>query len=88
MNQSNSKAKKQMNEDPSVASHWKGRVLVQITTEETDKPLAKTCPIEEEVLNEAKKFMSKKKFAIIAEIGQAVSLPSEKKYDINIIVGG
>jgi hypothetical protein len=32
--------------------------------------------------------LKKKKYAIIAEVGQAVSLPSEKKYDIKIIVGG
>lgn len=28
MNQSNSKYKREMNENPDVASHWKGRVLV------------------------------------------------------------
>jgi hypothetical protein len=27
MNQSNSKEKREMNENPDVASHWKGRVL-------------------------------------------------------------
>jgi hypothetical protein len=42
MNQSNSKEKRMMNENPTVASHWKGRVLVQVLAEETDKPLAKT----------------------------------------------
>ena len=42
LNQSNSKEKRMMNEHPEYASQWKGRVLIQVEVEETDKPLAKT----------------------------------------------
>lgn len=41
MNQSNSKYKREMNNNPYVASNWKGRVLCQIVAEPTDKPIAK-----------------------------------------------
>lgn len=88
MNQKDSKEKRAMNKNPNVASHWKGRVLCQITAEETDKPIAKVANIEDEVLNQAKRFMQKKRYAVIAEVGQAVALPSTNKYDIRILVGG
>jgi len=50
MNQSDSKAKKIMNENPEYASHWKGRVLIQIEAEPTEKPIAKTMAIDEEII--------------------------------------
>ena len=30
-----------MNENPEVASYWKGRILMQCTAEKTDKPCLK-----------------------------------------------
>ena len=30
---------KQMNENPEVASLWKGRILIQVTAEKTEKPV-------------------------------------------------
>ena len=88
MNQKNSAEKRAMNENPNVASHWKGRVLCQILAEETDKPLAKVAQIEDEVINQAQEFSRKKKYSVIAEVGQAVALPTSNKYDIRILVGG
>jgi|TARA_B110000285_G_C15059054_1_gene581296 Ca2+-dependent lipid-binding protein len=41
LNQSGSKAKEIMNNDPDFASEWKGRVLLQIIGEATEKPMAK-----------------------------------------------
>lgn len=38
LNQSNSKAKEEMNRNPEVASNWKGRVLVQTIVEQCEKP--------------------------------------------------
>ena len=40
------KESKLMNDDPDVASEWKGKVLLQILGEETDKPMAKSMEIE------------------------------------------
>ena len=47
-----------MNENPEVASTWKGRVLVQCIAEKTDKPVAKVQPIPHDAVTEARKFMS------------------------------
>jgi hypothetical protein len=45
LGQSNSKYKKTMNEEPEYASQWKGRVLMLISAEPTDKPISKQGPI-------------------------------------------
>ena len=34
-----------MNENPEIASNWKGRVLMEVTCEETEKPVARMRPI-------------------------------------------
>ena len=39
-----------MNDNPEIASNWKGRVLIQITCEPTEKPIAKVEEIEEEIV--------------------------------------
>ena len=41
MNQKNSRAKREMNENPEIASNWKGRVLMSIESVKTEKPVAK-----------------------------------------------
>jgi len=50
LNQKNSKYKREMNENPEVASNWKGRILMQITTEPTEKPVCKVRQIDDDVL--------------------------------------
>jgi hypothetical protein len=77
-----------MNEDPNTASNWKGRVLMQITCEPTEKPVAKVEAIPEDVLNQAKAFLRNKEYEVIAEIGQAVALPKHKKYSVKMVIGG
>jgi hypothetical protein len=64
-----------MNNDPEIASNWKGRVLMQFICEPTDKPVAKVVHISQEVINEAKDKLRDKAYDVIAEIGQAVALP-------------
>jgi hypothetical protein len=54
MNQSNSEHKRNMNENPELASNWKGRVLINIDCEETDKPVAKVVKIDAEHIIESK----------------------------------
>mmetsp|Transcript_30294 Transcript_30294/g.46320 ORF Transcript_30294/g.46320 Transcript_30294/m.46320 type:complete len:131 (+) Transcript_30294:880-1272(+) len=88
LNQSNSQAKRDMNENPELASNWKGRILMQIACEETEKPIAKVEPIEDELVMEAKAFMRDKEYEVIAEVGQAVALPKKKKYSVKIVIGG
>ena len=85
---SNSKYKRAMNENPEVASTWKGRILVQCIAEPTEKPLSKVQEIPVEVVEEAKQAMEDREYAVIAQIGQAVALPTDKKYEIKITIGG
>ena len=88
LNQSNSQAKKDMNENPEIASNWKGRILMQVVCEETEKPIAKVEKISDDLISEAKAFTMKKKYEIIAEVGQAVALPKNKKYTVKLVIGG
>jgi hypothetical protein len=69
MNLGGSKAKRAMNEDPDMATFWKGRILMQITCERTEKPLAKVEKIPEEIIMEAKAFMRDKEYDVILEVG-------------------
>lgn len=57
MNQSESTAKRAMNENPEVASNWKGRVLVEVTCEKTEKPVAKVEWIDDEEVIKAQDYM-------------------------------
>ena len=67
---------------------WKGRVLVQIEVRETDNPIAKVQDINEEIVRKATPHLAQKEYELIAEIGQAICLPDEKKYTVKLIVGG
>jgi hypothetical protein len=40
-----------MNENPEIASTWKGRILIQITANETDKPICMERKIDRESVN-------------------------------------
>jgi len=77
-----------MNENPDVATNWKGRVLIQVICEETEKPVAKVEDIKEEIKKEANQYLRNKDYDVIAEIGQACALPKNKKYTIKMIIGG
>lgn len=69
LNQSASEHKTCMNAHPDLASNWKGRILVQTVVEQTDKPIHKTMPIEDDVLMEAGKHLGNREFAVIAQVG-------------------
>jgi hypothetical protein len=49
-----------MNANPEIASNWKGRVLMQIVAEPTDKPVALQRPMTKEVSEIAKPFFQQK----------------------------
>jgi len=66
LNQKNSKNKEAMNNNPEMASTWKGRVLFQVSAEKVDKAIAKTCGIDEDTLAAAEDAMLFKEYAIIA----------------------
>ena len=55
LNQYPSKYKDQMNEEPDVASNWKGRVLMQISCHKCKKPVAKVADIDFKSYSEKEK---------------------------------
>jgi len=50
MGLSDSEAKRAMNDNPEKASFWKGRILMQVCVEETEKPVAKVAQIDDEIV--------------------------------------
>jgi hypothetical protein len=44
--------------------------------------------IEDDIVLESKPAIEEKKYAVIAEIGQAVALPSKNKFTIKMTFGG
>ena len=48
MGYNDSEAKKMMNLKPAMASNWKGRVMMHIECEKTEKPMAKVQKIIDE----------------------------------------
>lgn len=80
--------KTEMNENPEAASNWKGRVLVQVECEATEKPVAKVVQVEDEIIMMAKEFTLNRKYQIIAEVGQGVALPKKEKYSVKLVIGG
>lgn len=88
MGQAEGQAKREMNENPEIASNWKGRVLLQVFCEATEKPVAKVVRVDPELVKEASEMLLPKDYTILAEVGQGICLPEKKKYRVKIIVGG
>ena len=58
-----------MNSNPEAASTWKGRVLMQVSAEKTEKPLCQMRPLKEEDIKSAEFYLQHREFEIIAEVG-------------------
>ena len=84
----NSQAKRDMNENPELASNWKGRVLMQIECYQTDKPICQITNVEDRIIAKSEEFKVKRKYQMIAEIGQGIALPYNNKFSVKILVGG
>ena len=73
-----------MNSNPELGSTWKGRILMQITAEKTENPQIKLEDLTEEVIHSCNSYLNPKEYEIIAEVGQGISLPESKKYNVMI----
>ncbi len=73
-----------MNENPEIASNWKGRILMQVTAEKTEKPLCLMRQLPKEEVEKAAVLYQTHEFEVIAEVGQGVSLPTADKYNVMI----
>lgn len=43
-----------MNQDPDYASFWKGRILMQVVAEKTDRPKMQICTVSKESINQCR----------------------------------
>jgi hypothetical protein len=73
-----------MNSNPDLASTWKGRILMQVIAEKTEKPQIKVEDLNEITRELATPYFQPKEYEIIAEVGLGISLPSASKYNVKI----
>lgn len=74
-----------MNQNPEVASLWKGRILMQCTHEKTQKPklMKKKLPADE--INAARKYLDNRQFAARVFIGQIMNTPfKDTAYQVEV----
>jgi len=77
-----------MNTDPSTATKWKGRILVEYFCEDIKHPLCKRSDItDNEVVNRVLEYMKPRNYQVICEIGQAICLADTKDYEIVVSIG-
>jgi hypothetical protein len=76
-----------MNSNPETASTWKGRILMQVTAEKTEKPLCLMQPCSEEDILKAQPYLQPHNFEVMCEVGQGVSLPGAYKYTVKVKLG-
>ena len=77
---------KKMNKAPDSASAWKGRMLMKVTAEKSEKPFLKQQPLEEPDLTDCAQFLVDREFEIMVEVGMGISLPDDKKYKVKVKV--
>jgi hypothetical protein len=59
-----------MNLNPDVASMWKGRVMMEIICEATDKPVAKIKEIDNSEVKKSREYSSRKNdYTVAIEVG-------------------
>lgn len=70
-----------MNEQPELGSAWKGRILMQIESEESKHPERKEQALQEDIKQLAIQlgFFAEKEYEIIAEVGMGICLPSNSR---------
>lgn len=73
-----------MNENPDLASTWKGRILMKVTAEKTEKPEIKKQSVEQEDIDGAFPFKEPHEYEIMVEFGMGIALPSSSKYTLKI----
>ena len=76
-----------MNLNPEIASFWKGRILMQVTAEKTDKPEMKVIDVDPDARREAQRYMGNREYIVLAEASQGICLPSDDKYKLKIRIG-
>ena len=79
-----------MNEQPELGSAWKGRILMQIESEDAKHPERKEQALEDNIKQQAIQlgFFEDHEYEVIGEVGMGISLPSNSnKYKIKVCIG-
>ncbi len=76
-----------MNENPELGSTWKGRILMQVQAEKTEKPILQLADLDEQEIEKAQEFMKQREFAVMIEMGSGLCLPKDKKYNLKVKIG-
>lgn len=76
-----------MNENPEIASFWKGRILMQVEAIKTEKPVLLVQDISPEKIEIARPFLIDRKYNIMVQVNSAIALPLENTaYEVVIRV--
>jgi hypothetical protein len=78
-----------MNDNPEMASHWRGRMLLQIFCEEDDKPKKGVQKLDQEVKDQAVEqgYFNDEEYEMFLEFGQGIALPEvDHKYNLRLKV--
>jgi hypothetical protein len=68
-----------MRQNPDLASTWRGRILMQVLAEKTDRPEITHRPLEEDFKTIHEPYMKEHEIEIIVEFGVGISLPDMRK---------
>ena len=72
-----------MNENPEIASLWKGRILMQVLAEKTDKPVLRIQNIAKEEVEKAAQYLVDREYSLMINIVSAIGLPKDdEKYEV------
>ena len=72
-----------MNENPDIASFWKGRILMQIFAVKTEKPVYKVKDLQEPDNEYSNQFKAPRIFRFMWQVNSAIALPKEEaKYEV------
>ncbi len=66
-----------MNLNPEIASFWKGRILMQVLCEESEKPLLLVQKIPADDVKKAEQYLVERQFKIAIYFGSVLSTPKD-----------
>ena len=74
---------KSMNENPEIASLWKGRILMQVLAEKTEKPVLRIQNIPKGDVEMASQHLVDRQYQMMVQTTAAIGLPQEDtKYEV------
>ena len=66
-----------MNKNPEMGSLWKGRMLMQVYTIKTEKPVYKVEQIPEEDIEISRQYRVNRTYRFMTQINSAIALPED-----------